>query len=416
MSTSADVPGTPTGGVLLRPLSVVDEGDDVLVGDVQRGRFVAMPRIGGFVIRAFQRGESVEQVSAAAEREAGEPVDLAAFVETLRRLGFLADPAIAEPAAPVRTAPIQQRRWIAALPSRYARRLFGGPAWIGYGAALAFCVGCFALVAGLRPWPAHLADSGYAVIVALLVTDALTAVHEAWHWLAARALGLSARFGVDRRLFFLVFETDLSQLWSVPRRRRYGPQLAGLAVDGVSLAAILATRLALSAGWLPSWRILADTLTALTFFRANQMAWQCLVFLRTDLYGVLVTALGCRNLWRVKTLLIHQLLGRLRPEQERELAAADRRDIRVGRWFRWVYLAGVPAVFVFAGYVVVPAIASMVRWSHRGLSVSPGHASFWLTLIGSIVLYLPLATALGLWVSGSLRRGLRLVRRPDRTA
>lgn len=48
----------------------------------------------------------------------------------------------------------------------------------------------------------------------------------------------------DRRLSFLVFETDLSQLLSVPRRQCHGPQLAGLALDMVMLAVLLAVELA----------------------------------------------------------------------------------------------------------------------------------------------------------------------------
>ena len=109
-----------------------------------------------------------------------------------------------------------------------------------------------------------------------------------WHWLAARALDLRTRFGGDRRLFFLVFETDLSQLWSVPRRRWYGPQLAGLAIDMVVLGALLGVQLVAGP---------VRPLPAPVFVLASTL-WQCMVFLRTDLYGVLVTATGCRDLWQ----------------------------------------------------------------------------------------------------------------------
>ncbi|NNH53204.1 helix-turn-helix transcriptional regulator [Promicromonospora citrea] len=50
-----------------------------------------------------------------------------------------------------------------------------------------------------------------------------------------RAIGLG--LGLDGVI--LVFETDLTQIWSVERRRRYGPQLAGMAVQGVLLAGTL---------------------------------------------------------------------------------------------------------------------------------------------------------------------------------
>ena len=157
---------------------------------------------------------------------------------------------------------------------------------------------------------------------------------------AARAV----RFGIDRRLWLLVFETDLSQLWTIPRRQRYGPQLAGLAIDAVVLALLLAVELLAVASRISPPPLLARLLAALAFLKVAGMLWQCLVFMRTDLYdGVLVTATGCRNLWQVKSLLLRQAFGRLSPAQAAEVAEADPRDLRVGRWFRWVYLAGLVA-------------------------------------------------------------------------
>ena len=42
------------------------------------------------------------------------------------------------------------------------------------------------------------------------LATALAAAHECGHWLAARAEGVAARFGTDDRMYFLVFETDLT--------------------------------------------------------------------------------------------------------------------------------------------------------------------------------------------------------------
>ena len=238
--------------VRLRPLTLVDDGDDVLVGDPEGGTFVAVPPVGAVVIRALQRGATTGEAAADAERHAGEPVDVESFVDTLRELGFVDEGPQDAPAAaeelpvPRRTAPVQQRRWLRVpLRQQHARLLFTPAAWCCYAVAFAFCVACFALRPDLWPRAADvfvLGDNPLSVIAAVLLSYLLAAVHETWHWLAARSLGLAARFGVDRRLYFLVFETDLSQLWSVPRRRRYGPQLAGLAVDSVSLAALLRSR------------------------------------------------------------------------------------------------------------------------------------------------------------------------------
>ncbi len=399
--TAVDGRGTGDTGVALRPLSLVDDGGDVVVGDPATGSFVAIPAIGGVVIRALQAGATLAEAAAAAEQHAGEPVDVAAFVAALRELGFLDDGSRAEPA---RTAPVQQRRWLAGVPQRWAARLFGRIAWSCYAVALVFCVACFALRPSLWPHPAEVGRDGVILTLALLLTLLLSGVHEGWHWLAARALGLQVRFGVDRRLFFLVFETDLSQLWTVPRRQRYGPQLAGLAIDSVVLAGLLGMQLSAAAGRLPLAGSTARLVAAVAFLKVGTMLWQCLVFLRTDLYGVLVTATGCRNLWAVKSLQLRQAFGRLTDDQAAELAAADPRDVHIGRWFRWLYLAGFLGTAGYLGYFLLPALVSAVQWSSDGVSAGPAHAEFWVTVAASALLYLPLLAAGALWLAARGRR------------
>lgn len=413
--TGDPLTGQPTGErVRLRPLTLVDDGDDVVVGDPASGQFIAVPPVGAIVIRALQRGATLEECAEMARRDAGEPVDVVSFVETLRELGFVDDQPIAHPheadaspPTPAATAPLQQRRWLTGVRPERARPLFSPAAWAVYAAALVFCAGCFVLRPELLPAPGDLfflGDEGLSLVAVLPLAYLLAAVHEAWHWLAARSLGLPSRFGVDRRLYLLVFETDLTPLWSVPRRQRYGPQLAGLAVDVVVLAALLAVELLADAGWLALPAPAAGLVAALVFVKVAGILWQCLVFLRTDLYGVLVTATGCRNLWEVKSLLLRQAFGRLSAEQAAELAAADPRDVRVGRWFRWVYLAGfVAALAYFAGFYL-PVMVRMLAWSAAGLQADPAEPRFWLVAAGSLLLFLPPLTVLGIWLTGRSRR------------
>lgn len=372
-----------TDRVTLRRLSVVPDGDDVLIGDPDTGTFVAVPVVGGIVVTALLEGRTIGEARARAEEAAGEPVDVAAFVDTLAELGFVDDGASVA-AAP--TAPVQQRGWLAGVSQRWARPLFGRVAWFCYAAAAVFCVLVFALRPDLWPRPADallLSDAGLSMLVLVPLSYLLVGLHESWHWLAARSLGLRTRFGVDRRLYFLVFETDLSQLWSVPRRARYGPQLAGLAVDMVVLTVLLVVLLI----W-PGQRLAA----ALAFATVVTTVWQCMIFLRTDLYGVLVTATGCRDLWRTKTLLLRRAFGRLDAEQAAELAEADSRDVRVGRWFRWLWLIGCAVALGYFALFYVPLIGYLFDWTADGLRDGTGWRFVW-TLAGSALLYLPFVAA-----------------------
>jgi hypothetical protein len=399
-----------TAPVRLKPLSVVPEGDDeVLVGDPASGTFVTIPAVGGVVIAALQRGASVEEAAAEAEAFAGEPVNVPSFVETLGELGFLADDAegadpgdAGDAVEPVRTAPIQARRWMTGVRPEIVRPFFGRVAWAFYAACLLYALAVFVLRPGLLPDPAVDAfpfdDIGLSALAFLPFVWFAAASHECGHWLGARALGIQTRFGVDRRLWMLVFETDLTQLWTLPRRQRYGPLLAGLAVDSVLLAVLLTGRLLIDTGVWQAPELVGSLLAAWVFIKVMQMLWQSLVFLRTDLYAVLVNALGCRNLWRVKSLMLKRAFSRLTAEEEAELAEATDTDLRVGRWFRWLWLAGFAGVVVWFCVLLLPVFAETLSWAAEGLAEGPLTAAFWYRLLCVTLLLGPETLALVLAV------------------
>ncbi|MFG2006330.1 hypothetical protein ACGFNU_45010 [Spirillospora sp. NPDC048911] len=406
--------------VRLRPLSLVDEGDDVLVGDPETGTFVAMPKVGGVVIAALQRGATPEEAGREAAAFAGEPVDMDDFVATLRELGFVAEgEAAGQEAAEGELAQAAVAAGSASAAGSVrlgglVRVLFGRTAWVVYAACALFNVGVLVGVPSMRPDPAEDAfvfdDIGRSILFLYPFTLAVMAVHEVWHWLAARAAGVPARFGVDRRMVFMVFETDLSHLWAVPRGRRFGPLLAGMAFDSVVLACLLAVRLAAGSDLPPVARSLA---AAWSFVLVSQLLWQCMLFLRTDLYAVFITAAGCRNLWRVKTLLLRRAFGRLGAAEAGELDAADPRDVRVGSWFRWLWLAGFAAVAAWVLAFVLPTVPPVVEWTADGISGPPLDGTFWYALVCAAFFFGPWFVVLAVAIRGM---DLRRVVRHDRSS
>jgi hypothetical protein len=390
--------------VRLRPLSLVEEGDKVLVGDPETGTFITVPTVGGVVLRALQGGASIAQAAREAEQLVGEPVDVAAFVATLDGLGFVAPAAEqSEDGAPVeaerlpkRTAPIQQRRWLHGIRPERARPLFGRVAWIVYGAAAVWSTVLLTVFSDvLWPRPAEdafvFSDIGLSALLLVPFGLAATIMHEWYHWLAARAVGVPARFGVDRRMIFLVYETDLSRLWTLPRRQRYSPLLAGLAIDSLVLCMVLCGRLAIALGWWSAPDLVASVLALCAFLLIVRIIWQCLIFLRTDMYAVLVNATGCRNLWRVKSLMLRRAFGRLAPAQAEELAGADPVDIRVGRWFRWLWLAGFFAVTGWFVVFLLPVLLTVLGWAAEGLLLGPAEVQFWYHAAVTAIFFAPWA-------------------------
>src|SRR5262249_21201466 len=150
----------------------------------------------------------------------------------------------------------------------------------------------------------------------------LTALHEMWHWLAGRALEVGAVFRVSRRGVFLVFETDLTQIVTTPRRQRYVAYVAGACIDCAGLAVVLATRLAYRLDWLALPPVLDRVLGVVVLAQVTSICWQVTaVCLRNDGYAVLANALGCHNLYRATWLTTKDRLFGLSDAEVEELAA-----------------------------------------------------------------------------------------------
>ena len=137
--------------------------------------------------------------------------------------------------------------------------------------------------------------------------------------------------------------------------------------------------------------------------------YQCLVFLRTDLYFVLLTALGCRDLHRVTRLYLRSRLTGLTANQAAALAGAHPRDRRVAPWFALVYLTGLALLTYLFVNIWLPTTAMMGGWVALSLiHASPAHVAFWESLALTLVLLMPVASVVLVW--RRQRRNARLAR------
>jgi hypothetical protein len=366
-------------------ISVVAEDGDYLVGDPQLGVFLSVPEVGVVALRALAAGATVREAAAEASAFAEQDVNVLEFAEALVAAGLVRT-IDGRPLGPELAA--GRRNWLAGISPAVARPFFSAPAWALYAVSAAFSIAVF--VARPALWPTFEDAFFYpnpAVCVAAVTASMLViaALHEGSHWLAARAEGVSARFAVSRRLFVPVFETDLSQLWSVPRRRRYGPFLAGMALNSLLLAACLSVRFAWSEGAVDVPPLLVRFLGTLVLLNLVGIAFQAFMFVRTDLYAVLITALGCRNLYRVNLLTLKRPFG-LSSAERAELEAAHPRDLRVARWFAVFYALGLALAGWYFVRIFFPGTVIFAGWMFHSLTGAPPESSaFWQALVvGSI--------------------------------
>jgi hypothetical protein len=205
----------------------------------------------------------------------------------------------------------------------------------------------------------------------------------------------------------VVLETSMDGLVAVPRRRRYLPILAGMLFDLVAMALfVLAADLTRDPDGGLSFT--GRLCMALAFTTLLRLVWQFSFYLRTDLYVLIVTALGCVDLHAAAVGTLGNRLDRLRGRPPRaDEARWHPTDRRVARWYSWLVLVGYGFTLGTLVLAVVPVLWRTVVGVLGRLT--PGADPATAALLDSIVLLVLTAVQIGasLWIGARERRRAR---------
>jgi len=231
-------------------------------------------------------------------------------------------------------------------------------------------------------------------------------VHEFAHLVAARALGVNSRLAISHRLWYLVAETDLTGLWSVPKGKRYLPILAGAIVDATSGCLLL---LLVYANDLYGMRLpdrAVHLLRAIAFVYLMRLAWQCLLYMRTDFYYVIAAFFNCKSLMRDTETFLRNLMSglfsRIRKVDQSSIPAKERRVISIYAvlWIggRVVALSLLWAVTIPVAILYIKNLASVFR---TGYAVD--RANFVDSVLVAAYFLIPTVAGFALWFRSLLR-------------
>lgn len=377
-------------------LSLVRDGDGYIIGSRNSRTFVAVPEIGGAVVEWLQNGCTIDECADRAAKLMGEPVDVASFVNGLTAAGLLSHQDHDPPDGV--TANAGPAAW-----TRSAGRILFGRTGLIVQCTLA-TAGLVAVVARpeLRPHYTDVIVSQVSLLSMVVVAALATAsglIHECAHVLAAAARGVPSRVSISRRMITIVYQTDLTRLWSVPRRQRVVPLVAGPLSDAATLGLLLAAELTMPAG-LP-----LSLVRALAFIKISGIAFQFEVFMRTDFYALFVVATGCRNLWGTKGAVARRAIRRATAEDLTLLASVHAREIR----WAWLYLfLYVPGVAWTVWYFITFALPATVKLASMSINAIGSHGVLSLLGIAGLLALAITATTTALILRGLVRTTTRL--------
>jgi hypothetical protein len=345
----------------LHPLTFLEDGDEVVIGRRDIDSYAYFPPDGAALVRRLGEGRPPAEVAAWYRETYGEAVDIDEIVATLRELGFVRD----VDAPPAVERPL---RW-----QGVGRALFSPLAMALYATAIvAAAVACLR-DPGLLPAAGHVRFTDSLLIAGLTLffgQIALTLVHESFHVLAGRRLGLNTSVRISRRLYYVVFETRLDGLVSVPRRQRYLVILAGLLADVLVVCALIGVAATTSG-------TAHGLCLALAFTTLPRIMWQFFFYLRTDVYYLATTALGLDDLDGAARQRLRELARRAPSDR-----SFSERDRRAAGWYAPLMVAGYALSVTMLVLVVVPLAAHFFGPALRWLSGEPAGSQ----VLGSAVL------------------------------
>lgn len=346
--------------VRLHHLTFVPEGTNVMVGRPDTGSYGVFPAAGAELVRRLGAGDTLDDGIRWWTHETGERLDVGDFLETLEDLGFLV-PDGDEPAPPPRV------HW-----QRLATRLFSRPAMLAYAVVVAAGVLAMVLEPTLRPSYRNFFFTDHVSLIPIALALGqfpLLLLHEGYHALAARRWGLPSTLGIGRRYYYLVAETRLDALYSLPRRRRYLPFFAGALIDAVGVAVLTLLAGAGRHMGAPAW--LTGLALAFALSGVLRIVWQGAFYLETDFYFAINTATGCADLRGAAIFRLRDWRNRLlRREPDPSRGSYDdwsEREHAAARWYTLLIVAGYGLSTATLAFVAMPA-----AWR------------FWTTIVGRL--------------------------------
>ncbi|MEH7237852.1 hypothetical protein [Bacillus sp. JJ1562] len=188
-------------------------------------------------------------------------------------------------------------------------------------------------------------------------------IHESGHILAIRSFDLPTRLQIGNRLFFVVFETDLTQAWRLSSKDRNLLFLAGIYFDSVILFLALIIKMTnpFTVGTMDG------ILGLITFDIVIRIIYQCCIYMKTDLYYVFENSTGNYNLMESGIEFIKGLVAKKQSELKN----------RVIVFYSFFFLIGILLTFSMFGFYYIPQLVYMMKNVLPGFTESVSTLQFW---------------------------------------
>jgi putative peptide zinc metalloprotease protein len=348
------------------PFTRQEDGEEIVIGYPETSVFIALPPDAVELLDYLAEGKTIGETQALYRVKYGETPDIADLLEILAEKGFVRSqisnlPASFPGKSQVAPLPPKKVRYhFDRFPQSLARRIFSRNVILGCGVAIGLALLAATVEPSLIPgWNAYFFPENVTLMRLIFISIGYFTLflHEMAHLLAARAIGVSSRMGISNRMWFLVAETDMTGIWSLPRSQRYLPFLAGPLLDAVSGSVLVLILFAESHGLFELSPLWLQVVRAILLTYLLRLLWQCYLFVRTDFYFAIGNFFGCKSLMKDTEVYLRNQLGRIfhriRQVDQSHIPVAERKAIQR---YAWLWLVGRAAALWSLFFITIPVI------------------------------------------------------------
>ena len=365
-------------------LSIQPEGDEYSIGDPSIGEFLRVPKVAVDVVNLLDGQRRLEEVKKEIDKIYEEDVDVADFVLTLKECNLIysIDKQVLHSDLRKETNPVLYK---------LGKIFFNKAAVCIYLVCTLILLGLMAANPKLVPVYRDMfifESIGLSGLALLAASWILTIIHEIGHLLAASKEKIPSKIRLNLRMVWLVAETDMTGLWSKPKKDRYLPFLAGMAWDIVIIMLCMFIQLFTNSEIVISFARMTAFLCLYSFI------WQFIVFLRTDIYYVVSNWRNSSSMHEYGLLYLKKTFLRKGNNTWDELPGFEKDN---AKWFGFFYFIGGAVGLGLFIYIQVPATVYMLKHVYTSFShYSVSNYLYWDGWIVAAVLAIQLIT----WLIG----------------
>lgn len=382
---------TSASHIKLHPYTSRLEGEEYIVSCPEYAITLSMPQIGVEALQLLQQGLTISEVASRMQGDDEQPPDILDFVHMLIEYGLVTEIdtiSIGDPPSRKQTAPgFELARGIQ---GKHVSWLFGIPAFVVYVAMLLAIVWLLWYNPQQVPQMMNMMMFSPWFTVNMLIMIGtiwiLSLVHELAHIFAARAFGANARLGFGNRLYYLVSQSYIDNIWQLSRPQRWIVYLAG--IIGNLVVFFLSLVLVISFGSVLPMMIYSwlEVILVMVWFATG---WQFFFYMKTDIYYLAAEIFQARNLMDDAQAYLGYLLARPFPGRfiVRDLSNVPPRERFYVKIYAFLYVIGIGyacyLLFVVIGPFVLGMFTSSLQTLAMGSRSDLGHlldAAFTVTI------------------------------------